>query len=388
MGAFPTRKAYGVTTLKTLECFTKKGIQGTCISFPGQPGATFTEEATPAQLMNFAVNKKSLALRKFSKSKNSYFSIISWKAYCKLSIRDSKRRILDLNPSILWMRDTTLMDIEPIRNSRQLLVVELHQIPGRKLVKRIQKFPADKILLAPISISIMDYLERLNLNNHVIYSPMGVDPEMFKPIDTNGCPTRFNSQTKPIRIGYFGKLKPGGYSKGYQDLIKLGNLHQAIEFNSELLFVGGLDYELKNFQLEIEESGILKSRTTIIPHLPQAKAIELMYTCDFLVLPKPESKDYSGFPLKALEYAATGVRILAASSKVNHDVFGEKFQPFWYDSGDAQSMHLALLDGMNAPSDIGDTVRSQEFAFSHSWEARTSSILSQLNTLSPQATLS
>jgi hypothetical protein len=43
---------------------------------------------------------------------------------------------------------------------------------------------------------------------------MGVDLTQFVSKESN-----HPAKSKKIKIGYFGKLAPGGFSKGYEDLI-------------------------------------------------------------------------------------------------------------------------------------------------------------------------
>jgi len=87
------------------------------------------------------------------------------------------------------------------------------------------------------------------------------------------------------------------------------------------------------------------------------------------------SSTYSGSPIKAIEYAATGKPVLASKSRVNEEVFLENCHPYWYQNANIESMHETLLQIFADPERVVKTRRMRAFAESRTWEIRTNKIL-------------
>lgn len=95
-----------------------------------------------------------------------------------------------------------------------------------------------------------------------------------------------------------------------------------------------------------------------------------------IILPKPASEDYLGFPLKCIEAVASGRIVIAARCRTYTDIFSELFQPFWYEPGDAGSLYDFIIEALS-DSELEVKINTGlTFAEQFSWETRTKKIIS------------
>ena len=99
---------------------------------------------------------------------------------------------------------------------------------------------------------------------------------------------------------------------------------------------------------------------------------------DVIVLPKPASQKYVGFPLKAIESIASGRVVVAAKCTVYEDIFDQDFQPFWYTAGDSASLNMAIRQAVNEEGLKLKLNSGLNFALKFSWDDRTSRLLDAL----------
>jgi glycosyltransferase involved in cell wall biosynthesis len=243
----------------------------------------------------------------------------------------------------------------------------------KRTVAQVSKFSQDRVILAPISQSIQRDLESYQLPFKIVFSPMGVDLAQFENREDDN-----QEIGHPLKIGYFGKLAPSGYSKGYEDLLELGAFHQTIDFPSIIQLVGAADSEIEYLRQYAQRLKLKSDRFEFESHKQHQETISLMNKCDILVLTTPASNRYHGSPIKAIEYAATGKPILAARSAVNEDVYNGNVTPYWYTPGDIRNMHEAVLQIMNDPNRQLVAERMRDFAESRTWRVRTESVLNQV----------
>ena len=286
----------------------------------------------------------------------------------ELGVRSS---ITKYKPTIVWARESVPKTLTRQSNPNQILVIELHSFISQKALRSFSKFNPWQIILAPISISIQKNLEQYNLPYTSVLSPMGVNLDQFKNCRSNSFPKLGSS----VKIGYFGKLAPGGFSKGFEDLINLAAFHESLNFASEIQLVGADISEIPDLEEMAQRLGIRSTRIKFMSHRPHGETIKLMQDCDVLVLTTPKSSMYSGSPIKAIEYAATGKPVLASKSSVNEDVFPQDCQPYWYEIANVVSMHETLLQIYADPERDIKTGKMRKFAESRTWEIRTNKIL-------------
>ncbi len=377
-GRYPTEKAYGVTTEKTIQSLEKFGFSVFVVSFASLDNKSKSSHGTAHYFLD-----ESQIGRFFRRNAYKGFSLRSkffWWVTRVLAAKNSREIVKKIDPTVIWMRDRTSCNLMRSAPKQTKFLLELHQILKKSEVKKITRLGDNRIVLAPISKIIESNLGKRELNTRKVYAPMGVEIEMFKPskLEIASLETSLKVKQVPI-LGYFGKFAPNGYSKGVEDLLELAKLHRDISFKSEIKIVGPTEREIYLLKTILSEDDYVGVNISLIPHLPHLEMAAVMLGCDVLVLPTVNSDNYVGSPIKAIEYAATGKPILASSTRVNRDVFDSTFQPFWYQPNDIEQMHekLSLIIGSTKRRDIYR--ESRQFAETRTWEKRTFRILESLD---------
>jgi glycosyltransferase involved in cell wall biosynthesis len=377
-GRYPTEKAYGVTTEKTIQSLEKLGLSVFVLSFESLNNESKSSHGSSHYFLD-----ESRIGRFFRRNAYKDFSLCSklfWWATRVLAAKNSKEIIQRIDPTVIWMRDRIPRSLMRSAPKQTRFLLEIHQILKKSEFKKISKLGDNRIVLAPISKIIESNLGKHFVNTRKVYAPMGVEIEMFKSskFEIASLETSLKVRQVPI-LGYFGKIAPNGYSKGVEDLLELAKLHRDISFKSEIKIVGPTEREIYLLKTILSEDDYQGVNLSLIPHLPHPEMAAVMLGCDVLVLPTVNSDNYVGSPIKAIEYAATGKPILASSTRVNRDVFDSTFQPFWYLPNDIEQMHekLSLIIGSTKRRDIYR--ESRKFAETRTWEKRTYRILESLD---------
>jgi glycosyltransferase involved in cell wall biosynthesis len=185
---------------------------------------------------------------------------------------------------------------------------------------------------------------------------------------------KIQTKSGKLQIGYVGKFYPNGYSKGIEDLLKLSKIKEPLSESFNISLTGGTEKEILKLKRTISEEQLSIQNLEVNPHVPHALALEKMKNLDVIILPKPDSEKYLGFPLKCIEAVASGRIILAARCKTYTDVFSDSFQPYWYEPGDANSLYNSITQAL-CDSDLEAKInKGLVFAEQFSWETRTKNI--------------
>jgi glycosyltransferase involved in cell wall biosynthesis len=370
LGRYPTEKAYGVTTKNTLESLKSLGVETACVSYPD-----FNATTLPTGFYSFHEGRIARFLRFQSYKSFGYFGKVSWKVTTYFALRQLPKLIQTHSPSILWVRDSRALKRLAGRNSPLKVILEIHETASNSLIQECRKLGENKVILAPISEIIRKQIKVLTEEKfQVVLSPMGINPAKFS--ERIGIKDFSSiSDSNPVVIGYFGKLSPNGYSKGVEDILDLVKLHERIKFPSRIHLVGLTSSEIKIISKTLQDAGVSKKRYNLELHKLHDDAIKAMGNCDVLLLPKQRGNSYVGSPIKGIEYAATGLPILAARSDANLSLFDGSIHAFWYEGGNIESMHNALVSLIECMDLEKFALASRKFAFSRSWVKRTDRLL-------------
>jgi len=185
------------------------------------------------------------------------------------------------------------------------------------------------------------------------------------------------SENVEIKVGYFGKISPQGYSKGIEDFLDLIKQvrEDPKETNFKFQIYGFLKSEESALKKLIENRSLREADISLRAHTPHGESMRNMKMCDIFFLPSPSNDKYVGFPLKALEYFYFGGRIIAADSSIHRDIFGANQQPFWYTQGNSNSAYSSLLLCAKKKFTQKEIREMSLFLKEFSWEQRTKSIL-------------
>ena len=375
MGRFPTQKAYGVTTTGTIQSLLRLGHKVTVFSIESPEDWTFQSQVEIINYKETLIGKalKVLAFRSFSS-----WSITCWKMYWKLMRMMNTPKIRSYNFDIVWIRNEEMLKW---KHNGIKVICELHQkINVRKLNSTLTRINSKKIILAPISKVLVQQVESLKEEFSIVYSPMGINSmQIASDRQLSSFMDRIenykNCTSEKIRVGYVGKFFPNGYSKGMEDLIYLALKNKESRRRFNVSISGGSKKEILEVLSIMHSLDLSENDLEVNPHVPHTDALKKMQNLDVIVLPKPNSENYVGFPLKCIEAVASARIVVAANCQIYRDIFESNYAPYWYEPGNPSSLEASINSALEDPKlhqKISDGVK---FAHKFTWDLRTSRLI-------------
>lgn len=336
-----------------------------------------SEEYTLENYVESCVTNK---IKEFAYRGNGMANKVSWIVFWILTMKSSKKKIDSMRFDVIWIRDSLMLS-HVTRKTK--VVFEVHQLVKKFSLITIRRFSKGNLLLAPISKVIASQLIKEELGIPIQIAPMGISLDIIESdfgVNNylNHLKNLHDNKYSGLRVGYIGKFSPNGYSKGVEDLLGLAKINSRLESNFRISLVGGTDSEILQMNSKLEQYGITTKEIEISGHVGHAKAIKMFKQLDVIVLPKPASQKYVGFPLKAIESIASGRVVVAAKCTVYEDIFDQDFQPFWYTAGDSASLNMAIRQAVNEEGLKLKLNSGINFALKFSWDDRTSRLLDAL----------
>jgi len=303
----PTQKAHGIQIMKMCEALSNKKNNLELIAPTNQLGDfknvdpfTYYQvekkfkikkiiSLDPTWLMNFPQG----IYTKFQ----SIFFIISLFFY--LIFKKNKKEY------IFYTRDEYLLHILQLFSKQ--VIWESHSLPSKK--KHYLKYWQKCSKIITISQSLKNELIKLGINkDKIINAPDGVDLEKFNKIKFSKQELRkkLNLSLDKNIIIYTGHLFDW---KGVQTLAQSS---QFLSDNEQIVFVGGTQYDIKNFKAQIKDF----KNILILGHQSYSKIPLYLKAADVLVLPNSAAHKKSKLwtsPLKMFEYMASNTPIVASN---------------------------------------------------------------------------
>jgi glycosyltransferase involved in cell wall biosynthesis len=149
---------------------------------------------------------------------------------------------------------------------------------------------------------------------------------------------------------------------------------------NEVNLVGCTDAQINYYSNLQLDRKISTTYLKFLPHINHTAALKIMKNYDILVLPMPINTSYNGMPLKLLEYLSSGRITIIAENDLLKPIFGSQFKPYWYLSGDENSLYKMIKLAIQDENLQNNIQQGIEFARQFTWEARTDNILKSLNT--------
>ena len=178
-----------------------------------------------------------------------------------------------------------------------------------------------------------------------------------------------------FRIGYVGKFFPGGFSKGYEDLVDLAVLYKDIGAKRSISLSGGLENEVRIVETMVSSHNLSNKNFEITGHLKHSDSLTKVRSLDIVVLPEPRDPNYLGSPLKSYEACALGRILVVAECKINREQFGDAEFIYWYQSKNVESLAQVIDFALKDESLYRKLLKQIEFASRYTWEARVKNVL-------------
>ena len=177
-----------------------------------------------------------------------------WRLAVILNLLKSFKILNRFNPHIIWVRDPLIAYIYLKRYSNIKIVLEIHSKNGTFFYKKIARFN-DRIKYCPINDSNRRYITAVIPNAKTCIAPMAIRASNITT--TVRCKKYVESlklrDNNNIKIGYVGKISPGGYSKGVKDLIYLAEYFCKNSVRASVTIVSADEQNLKKLKREIQE---------------------------------------------------------------------------------------------------------------------------------------
>ena len=379
--AFPTQKAYGVTTRESMLAAKNLGHKVYSLSLKSNYSDSDYDEIANS-LNYFKINKTINILKNISFRSTNYFSRAAWIIMQDLLLKFNYKVINKIESDLIWCRDErtakTLRKLFPTTT----IVVEIHAKPKNRILNKLVKVSKkNSLLLAPINQNLMDLL-KINFDVKKCIAGMSISSDLianeeavFKFMES------INDRRKKedFKIGYVGKFFPGGFSKGYEDLIDLAVFYKVNEVERLISVAGGLENEVKEVEKKLASLNLNSKNIEITGHLRHSDSLAKVESLDIVVLPEPRDPNYLGSPLKSYEACALGRILVVAECKINRDQFGDEEFIYWYRSKSVESLanviDLALMDKLLCEK----ILKQIEFARRHTWEVRIKNVLDAIS---------
>jgi glycosyltransferase involved in cell wall biosynthesis len=185
------------------------------------------------------------------------------------------------------------------------------------------------------------------------------------------------SEFEDEKIGYVGKGWSSGEDNKLYELIssaKLVDDEANIPIQWEFL---GLEPNYKSkMESEVGRYSWINSKFNFINHVSHAEVPKYLGAMSMGLIPYHDSNyNRQRFPIKALEYAAAGVTILATDTPGNHSVLNSNFC-YFYVPDDATSLAKTILSILKEKKRRNQKRESARgWAKAHSYEARVEIVL-------------
>ena len=377
-GAFPTPKAYGVTTRETINVLIKDSFNVRVFCYKSYYTDPDFDSILPL-ITNYKLGYISKYLRKIALAGVSKFNSILFRLVSLIVLLNNISQLKHFKPEVIWTREPLYAFICLIRIKNIKVVLEVHEISNFLSFRILNKF-LDHILFCPINEPTLKFLQKNFFEDfNFEISPMGINANSVASRNEvkNFVKKVKNLQLNSLKIAYVGKLRPTTYSKGIEDLILLAKLLQDNKSYMEVNLIGAMKGDDKFIRQLTTTNNIDKNYLKIHAHVPHSIAVASLKRFDVLILPSYADSNYIGMPLKLLEYLASGRIVIFGKSQLYKDMIPDNIKIFSYSPSDVNDLYESILDALNYEQLENLIISGIEFAETLTWENRTRKIISR-----------
>lgn len=358
---FPSEKAYAVTTLETARAAESMGI-------PVKIYAPFDSKSETVlnvtNVENRMIRKLTPLLGRAPGKLGAYIFFV--RRFLIAAEFQKSLRASNSQNVIVWTRDPI---VAMMTNNETRVFLELHNKPSRvdglicKLLDSKRKFS-----VGTLTATHQDRLRKYFSKAKISILPMAVNRSFFLPS---------RSELEDEKIGYVGK----GWSSGEDNkLYELISSAKLVDDEAETLIQWeflGLEPNYKSkMESEVGSYSWINSKFKFINHVSHDEVPKYLESISIGLIPYHDSiYNRQRFPIKALEYAAAGVTILATETPGSHSVLKSDFC-YFYDPEDATSLANSILSILKEKKDRNQKrENARSWARAHSYEARVEIVL-------------
>lgn len=358
---FPSEKAYAVTTSETAKAALSLGIP-TRIYAPSNSAHELT-----TCIENLLIRKLSFLLgRTPGKFDASIFMLR------RIAVAFKFKKILrNINSPdlIVWTRDPL---IALLTRTDVSVFLEIHSRPSRfdgvvfKVLNNRRRFA-----VGTLTKDHKDQLQKFFLKCDITILPMGVSGAFF------------NSKRQQVideKIGYIGKGWSSGQDNKLTDLIEAAKLVDvAVEKRKQWEFLGLEPNYRTTMEKLVSSIQWRNSEFGFVDHVSHKDVPNFLRLMTIGLVPYHDSEyNRQRFPIKALEYAAAGVSILATDTPGNRRILNSDIC-YFYTPDDTSSLTSVLTLILNDYEGRRQKIENaRDWAKTHSYEARVEIVLNSI----------
>ncbi|MFZ5559802.1 MAG: glycosyltransferase family 4 protein [Patescibacteria group bacterium] len=374
----PAEKANSYQTMKMCEAFTKLGGEVELI-IPVRFGGV-VEKANPFEY--YGIREKFKIKRVFSLDLIPFKKYIGHLGFWVQNISFALLTLIYLffkRSDIIYSRDRfTLLFLSLFKKN---LIYEAHSLPSK--FRFYEKFLYQRIKFVIVITKLMREIlmkESIKEKNRIFVAPDAVDLEMFDRINKSKEELRqeLNLPQHKILISYIGQFYTKGREKGLGDMLRaLKILKDEGRGDLMMMFVGGKEEEIRDYQEETKRVGLLNRDLIFVKRVPFSEVPRYEKASDILVIPFPWEKHYAYYcsPLKLFEYMASRKPIVASDLPSIREILNER-NSILVKPGDPSSLAKGIEEFLNKP-DLAKRVSEQasKDVQKYTWGRRAKKIL-------------
>lgn len=248
------------------------------------------------------------------------------------------------------------------------IVLEVHTIPHRTALFRRALSRADKIVV--ISQGLKKDLQALGVpDQKMLVAHDAVDLAEFAESSSRGIWSEYSVDARKKIALYT------GHFYGWKGAETLGNAARELKGGVEVVLMGGVDQELKDFADMYKED----RNVHVIGFQPRERIPKLLMSADALVLPNsaiPKISSHYTSPLKLFQYMASGVPIVASDLPSIREILSDD-TAFWFTADNETSLARTIEHVLSHPDEAKQKAqRALEEVKKYTWAARARTILS------------
>jgi glycosyltransferase involved in cell wall biosynthesis len=311
---YPTEKAYGVTIQHTAAALRNLG-HASRIYGPG----TDCIDNSGNQVVGIMSQKTSrIFIKSLLRGKKFLFATRS-------IILGVRFKILSKNENfeLIWLRDSYFAATLRCLQVKVPILIEIHHIPEGGTLRILRWLSNKNTGIATLTPTHLQRLTELNLQGPMCISPMGVPSDFF--IDP-----KLKKEVSPSSFGYVGKAISSGSDNRLDVLVDEFRIAQNEDSKIRLTLVGLEESAIESL---MKSEGLAQHNSQdvdLIGNVPHSEVIKHLKNFYCGILPYMDSQYNSmRFPIKVLEYAASGTHIIASDIPVHRALLTDSLATFY-----------------------------------------------------------
>lgn len=319
----PNEKASGLAIMRQCEAFAKLGNSVTLL----RPYRTnhISEDPFTYYGIQKIFSIKTLASMDFIQSLGVlgfYIARLSQMIVGALYLMQHRKDI-----DVIYVRDPWMLVLPVLFFKHTKIVWEAHQAQKGYCVVLVAKRAN---LLVCITGGLRDFYAEIGRQGKIMVEPSGVHLEQFENLPSvEVVRDRFFVPKDKKVIGYIGKYKTMGESKGVDELIEAFAHVYKNNPSTHLLIVGPEQVEIDQIRSVCVQSGLTENSYTLLPLIQKDFAVYVQ-TADVLVMNYPSTEHYSKYmsPTKLFAYLASKKSVVASDLPSIREIVDENMVIF------------------------------------------------------------